>query len=153
MRLRPGMSRSTTMHDLGRAASIVVPAGVLTAAFVAALLVAGGARPGAVALLGLVYGGTVLAASGYLLIRWSIGTALPSMALTIVLGSVATSVALLFGCLLSGYRAGTIFVAWSLLVAAMAVRACRAPAAGLSVPADGASASTCRIRRPRLQSA
>ncbi len=97
------------------------------AAFAAAMLSMSGGRLDALAILGLVYGGTVITASGYLLVLWALEKASSEMALSILLGSVATSLVLTGGCILSGHSAGTIFVWWSLLVAAMAFQVARHP--------------------------
>jgi hypothetical protein len=114
-----GLSTTRTVDDVGHTASIVFPAGLVMAAFAAAMLVASGARLGALAILGLVYCGVVIAASGHVLIRWTLDTTCSSIALVILLGSVATSLFLTGGCLLTGRGASTIFLGWSVLVAVM----------------------------------
>jgi hypothetical protein len=120
------MNTRRTLQDFGGAAPVVLPAGLMVAAFVGAMLIASGARLGALAILGLVYGGTVIAASGYLLVRWTLAESSSDIALAILLGSIATSLFLTGGCLASGHSAGTIFVWWSVLVSASAVRFLRA---------------------------
>jgi hypothetical protein len=112
-------------QDLGGAAVVVLPAGLMVAAFAVAMLIASGGRPGALAILGLVYGGVVIAASGYVLILWALDGTSSKIALAILLGTVATSLFLTAGCLISGHSASTIFVWWSVLVSAIAFRAFR----------------------------
>jgi hypothetical protein len=111
---------SGSMLDVvGRAVSIVFPPGMILAAFVAAMLIAGGARLGAPAILGLAYGGIVIVSTGFVLVIWTIGDSTSSrLALAILLGSITTSLFLTFGCLLTGRSAGTLFVWWSVIVAA-----------------------------------
>ena len=125
------------MDNFGRAASVVLPAGLLVAGFAAAMLTASGARLDALAIVGLVYGGTVIAASGHLLVLWALERTKTEIALAILLGTVATSLFLTAGCLLSGQSAGRIFVLWSVLVAAIAYRVFRdAPTLDAANPAS-----------------
>ena len=119
------MSANRTAHDLGRAASVVLPAGLLVAVFAAAMLIVSGARLDVLTIFGLIYGGTVIAASGYVLVVWTRAESSSEIALAILLGSITTSLFLTGGCLLSGHSAGTIFLWWSVLVAAIAFRAFR----------------------------
>ena len=93
------------------------------AAFVAAMLTASGARLDILPILGLLSGGTVIAASGYVLVLWTRAESSSEIAMAILLGSIATSLFLTGGCLLSGYSAGTIFLWWSVLVVAISFRA------------------------------
>ena len=93
------------------------------AAFVAAMLTASGARLDILPILGLLYGGTVIAAFGYVLVLWTRAESSSEIALAILLGSIATSLFLTGGCLLSGHSAGTIFLWWSVLVVAIVGRA------------------------------
>ena len=110
-------------NGFGRGAGVVAAAGLIVAGFVATMLSASGAPVGPVAILGLIFGGTVVAASGYLLIFWTLEDTASPIALTILLGSVATSLFLAGVCLMIGQSASTAFVVWTVLVAAHSVRA------------------------------
>jgi hypothetical protein len=117
------------MPDTVRSASAVLFEGLLLAVFTAAMLSIGGASITAPAVAALLYGGTVVAASGVALASYTFGTRAPAgLALDIVLGSAATSVFLMGGCLLTGVRASFVFGWWSVLVAAAAVAGLRATA-------------------------
>ena len=73
-----------------------------------------GAHLSAGTVLGLFYGGIVVAASGLVLVLWTLGdTRVPKLALAIVVGSLATSLVLVAGYFLTGQRAGVVFVCWS----------------------------------------
>jgi hypothetical protein len=107
-----------TLDVVGRAVSIVCLPGIILATFVAAMLSVGGARLGASAVLGLAYGGIVVVAAGFVLVVWTSGENTSSrLALAILLGSIATSLFLTVGCLLTGRSAGTLFMWWSVIAA------------------------------------
>jgi hypothetical protein len=94
---------------------------LIVSAFVGAMLRVSGAFLTPAAVLGLICGGAVITASGLLIVQWSVGDAgAPRLALAILLGSVAASLFLVGACFLTGRRAGALFVAWSVLVAAAA---------------------------------
>lgn len=76
------MSAKRAVHDFGQAASVVLPAGLTVAAFAAAMLATGGARLGALAILGLICGGAVIAASGYALVLRTLEKTSSKIALT-----------------------------------------------------------------------
>lgn len=96
-------------------------AGLILTAVTGVLLRDSGAHLSAGTVLGLVYGGIVVATSGLVLVLWTLGdTRVPKLALAIVLGSLATSLVLVAGYFLTGQRAGVVFVCWSALVAAAA---------------------------------
>jgi len=108
-----------TLDVVGRVASLICLPGIILATFAAAVLIVGGARLDAPAVLGLAYGGIVIVAAGFVLVVWSIGENTASrLALAILLGSIATSLFLTVGCLLTGRTAGTLFMWWSVIVAA-----------------------------------
>ena len=108
-----------TLDVVGRVASLICLPGIILATFAAAVLIVGGARLDAPAVLGLAYGGIVIVAAGFVLVVWSIGeNAISRLALAILLGSIATSLFLTVGCLLTGRTAGTLFMWWSVIVAA-----------------------------------
>src|SRR5262245_61644375 len=100
------------------AMALTVAAGaIILAVFAATMLHIGGARLGALALLGLACGSAIVVISGLILIGWSAGnTPVPTLALSIVMGSLASSLFLVGGCFLTGYRAGVVFLWWSVLV-------------------------------------
>jgi hypothetical protein len=109
------------LQVLGRTVSMVLFPAMILAAFVAAMLVAGGASVDVPAILGLAYGGIVLVATGFVLAAWTIGEDATSRpALAVLLGSIATSLFLTAGCLLTGRNAGTLFIGWSVIAAAAA---------------------------------
>jgi hypothetical protein len=116
------MATTRTAGRLSDAASVVLPAGLIVGAFAAAMLTAAGARLDAPAWLGLVYGGAVVAASGYLIARLTLSESPSQVGLAILLGSGATSLFLTCVCILTGMTAGTIFAWWSVIVAAVVLR-------------------------------
>lgn len=108
-----------TLEVVGRVASIIFFPGMILAAFVAGMLIVGGARLSPAALLGLAYGGIVIVAAGFVLVVWTGGNDAPSrLALAILLGTIVTSLFLTCGCLLTGRSAGMLFMWWSVIVAA-----------------------------------
>jgi hypothetical protein len=108
-----------TLRVVGHPLSIVLVPGLILAAFVATLLVLGGAPLDPLGGLLLAYGGIVVSAAGFVLVIWTIGgNASSRLAMAILLGSIVTSLFLTGGCLLTGFRAGTVFVWWSIIVAA-----------------------------------
>jgi hypothetical protein len=127
MRTRRAPSR------FSQVALVVLLAGLVVAAFAAAMLVVSGAHLGVVAILGLAYGGVVIAASGQILVLWALEGTSSKIALAILVGSVATSCFLTGGCLLSGRSASTVFLWWSVLVAAVAFQSLRASSTFKSV--------------------
>jgi hypothetical protein len=95
---------------------------LILAAFLAAMLFVGGARLDGFAILGLAFGGIVVVTVGFVLVIWTIGGNVSSrLALSILFGSIGTSLFLTGGCLLTGRSAGTLFMWWSVLAAAVSV--------------------------------
>jgi hypothetical protein len=108
-----------TLRVVRHPLSVVLVPGLILAAFVATLLVVGGARLDPLGGLMLAYGGIIIVGAGFVLVAWTIGANASSrLAMAILLGSIVTSLFLTGGCLLTGLRAGTVFMWWSIIVAA-----------------------------------
>jgi hypothetical protein len=91
--------------------------GLVLSIFAAWMLTVGGATLDAGGMAWLYFGGTVVACAGSVIVVWTIGDGHPSHhALAIVLGSLATSLALFVGCVATGALAATVFLGWSALV-------------------------------------
>lgn len=101
---------------------LIVPAvvdGLLVAAFATTMLTIGGAALDATAMVSLFFGGTIVAIAGSVIVIWTVGDAHPSHhAMAILLGSLATSLVVLFGCMTTGTLAATVFLVWSGVVLA-----------------------------------
>jgi hypothetical protein len=101
---------------------MTVPAvldGLVLAAFAGAMLTTGGATLDAAAMAALFFGGTIVAIAGSVIVAWTVGDAHPSHhVMAILLGSLATSLVLLLGCVITGTLAAKVFLAWSALVLA-----------------------------------
>jgi hypothetical protein len=118
---RTRLAIGPTLRVLGRVVSVVFPSGILLAAFVAVMLLVGGASLDVPAILALAYGGIVLLTAGFVLVIWTVGEDVSSrLTLAILLGSMATSLFLAAGCLLTGRSAGTLFIWWSVIAAVAA---------------------------------
>jgi hypothetical protein len=128
-----GHPRGSVAHRVSAAARIVLPAASLLAGFTAAMLMTSGADIGATTLSGLVCGGMVIAVSGYLVVAGMVRQAASHIALTILLGTIATGLFLTAACLLTAQNASAAFLAWTGVVAAVAAVRLMAPAAP---PAD-----------------
>ena len=67
----------------------------------------------------LFFGGTIVAIAGSVIVIWTVGDAHPSHhVMAILLGSLATSLVLLFGCVTTGTLAAKVFLGWSGVVLA-----------------------------------
>ena len=110
----------------------VVVDGLLLAAFAATMLTIGGAALDAAAIASLFFGGTIVAIAGSVIVIWTVGDAYPSHhVMAILLGSLATSLVLLFGCMTTGTLAAKVFLVWSGVVLAAGAWTLRsAPEAG-----------------------
>lgn len=99
---------------------LAVPAlldGVVLAVFAGVMLTAGGARLDPAAIASLLFGGSMVAIAGSVIVAWTMGDACPSHhVMAILLGSLATSLVLFLGCLVTGTLAANVFVAWSAVV-------------------------------------
>ena len=97
----------------------VVLDGLFLAAFAATMLTIGGAALDAAAMASLFFGGTIVAIAGSVIVIWTVGDAYPSHhVMAILLGSLATSLVLLFGCMTTGTLAAKVFLVWSGVVLA-----------------------------------
>ena len=91
--------------------------GILLGAFAGAMLTIGGATLDPAAVAALCFGGTIVAMAGSVIVTWTVGDAHPSHhVLAILLGSLATSLVLLIGCVTTGTLAAKVFLAWSVVV-------------------------------------
>ena len=101
---------------------MAVPAvldGLVLAAFASAMLTTGGATLDAAAIGSLFFGATIVAIAGSVIVAWTVGDAHPSHhVMAILLGSLATSLVLLLGCVTTGTLAAKVFLAWSVVVLA-----------------------------------
>jgi hypothetical protein len=101
----------------GGAVTAVAVGGLALGSFVAALLHVAGVAVDLKLALALAFGGAVIVSSGLVVVGRALGERRePVLGLAIVIGSLATSLVLLGGCLLTGRRAGAIFLWWGLLV-------------------------------------
>jgi hypothetical protein len=91
--------------------------GILLGAFAAVMLTIGGATLDPATVAVLCFGGTVVAIAGSVIVTWTVGDAHPSHhVLAILLGSLATSLVLLIGCVSTGALAAKVFLGWSVVV-------------------------------------
>jgi hypothetical protein len=119
---RADCPRSQTADALGAA----LAGGLVLAAFVVTMAHVSGADLSMFAAVGLLGSAAVIVMSGLLIVDLSVREAdAPTLALAIVVGSVAASLFLVAGCFLTGLRAGIVFVGWAVLVAGAAWRAFR----------------------------
>ena len=99
---------------------LAVPAlldGLVLAAFAGAMLTTGGATLDAAAIASLLFGGAIVAVAGSVIVAWTITDAYPSHhVMAILLGSLATSLVLFLGCVITGTLAAKVFLAWSAVV-------------------------------------
>ena len=110
----------------------VVVDGLLLAAFAATMVTIGGAALDAAMIASLFFGGTIVAIAGSVIVTWTVGDAYPSHhVMAILLGSLATSLVLLVGCMTTGTLAAKVFLVWSGVVLAAGAWTLRsAPEAG-----------------------
>ena len=89
----------------------------MLAAFAGAMLTTGGATLDGAAIASLFFGGTIVAMTGSVIVVWTTGDAYPSHhVMAILLGSLATSLAVVAGCVTTGTLAASVFLAWSVVV-------------------------------------
>ena len=114
------------------ARQLIVPVlldGLVLAAFAGAMLTTGGATLDGAAIASLFFGGAIVAMTGSVIVVWTTGDAYPSHhVMAILLGSLATSLAVVAGCVTTGTLAASVFLAWSVVVlVAAAWTICSAP--------------------------
>lgn len=114
-RISPTVS---TESDYRAIASLLVVGGAL-ATFLLTMLWVGGARIGLLEAAITFVGALVIGTSGELVLRLAGLDAMPARApAAIVIGTIATSLSVLAGVLVTGFRAGPVFLGWTAIVAA-----------------------------------
>jgi hypothetical protein len=109
-----------TVDTVPGAAVTVAVGGLALGSFVAVLLHVAGAAVDLKLVMALAFGGAVIVSSGLVVVGRALGERFePVLGLAIVIGTLATSLVLLCGCLVTGLRAGVIFLWWGLLVTAV----------------------------------
>ena len=107
---------------LSGATSLVLLDSLILAAFAVTMLVTGGAVLDAASVVGVMFGSAVIVAAGFVIVLSTMGESAPARhTLAILLGSIATSLFLLGGCLITRSPAGAVFLWWSGLVIPAAV--------------------------------